>query len=112
MGAAASPGSWRGRIVAEALLAVDRLTKRFGGILASDEISLAVCEGELHAVIGPNGAGKTTLLGELAGELAADSGRIRFAGRDITSLPVSRRTALGLARSCQVPSLFLDFSAP
>jgi len=111
MGAAASPGSWRGRIVAEALLAVDCLTKRFGGILASDELSLDVCEGELHALIGPNGAGKTTLLGELAGELVADSGRIRFAGRDITALPVWRRTALGLARSFQVTSLFLDFTA-
>jgi branched-chain amino acid transport system ATP-binding protein len=110
MGAAVSPGSWRGRIVAETLLAVDRLTKRFGGILASDELSLEACEGELHAVIGPNGAGKTTLLGELAGELVPDSGRIRFNGRDITALPVWRRSALGLARSFQVTSLFLDFT--
>jgi branched-chain amino acid transport system ATP-binding protein len=97
--------------VAEALLAIEGLSKRFGGVTASDDITLAVPAGELHAIIGPNGAGKTTLIGELAGEIAPDAGRIRFDGRDITALPVWRRSALGLARSFQITSLFADFTA-
>jgi branched-chain amino acid transport system ATP-binding protein len=97
--------------VADALLAIEGLSKRFGGVTASDDITLAVPAGELHAIIGPNGAGKTTLIGELAGEIAPDAGRIRFDGRDITALPVWRRSALGLARSFQITSLFADFTA-
>jgi branched-chain amino acid transport system ATP-binding protein len=97
--------------VANALLEVEGLFKRFQGIVASDNIQLDVREGELHAIIGPNGAGKTTLITQLAGELTPDSGSIRFAGRDITTLPVYRRSALGLARSFQITSLFLDFTA-
>jgi branched-chain amino acid transport system ATP-binding protein len=97
--------------VTEALLAIDGLTKRFGGVVASDAITLAVPAGELHAIIGPNGAGKTTLIGELAGEIKPDAGRIRFRGRDITALSTWRRSALGLARSFQITSLFADFTA-
>jgi branched-chain amino acid transport system ATP-binding protein len=97
--------------VTDALLQVDELTKRFGGILASDRISLAVLDRELHAVIGPNGAGKTTLIGQLTGEVTPNAGRVRFAGRDITALPTPQRSALGLARSFQITSLFLDFTA-
>jgi branched-chain amino acid transport system ATP-binding protein len=97
--------------VAEALLEIERLSKRFGGVVASDDISLVVPAGELHAIIGPNGAGKSTLIGQLAGEIAPSAGRIRFAGADITALPAWRRSALGLARSFQITSLFLDFSA-
>src|SRR5438552_306873 len=102
---------WRVTAVADALLAIEGLTKRFGGVIASDDITLAVPAGELHAVIGPNGAGKTTLIGELTGEIAPDVGRIRFDGRDITALPIWRRSALGLARSFQITSLFADFTA-
>jgi branched-chain amino acid transport system ATP-binding protein len=65
----------------------------------------------LHAVIGPNGAGKTTLIGQLAGEIAPDSGRIVFAGADITEVRAWRRSLLGVSRSFQVTSLFLDFTA-
>ena len=97
--------------MADALLAIDGLTKRFSGVIASDGITLSVPEGELHAIIGPNGAGKTTLIGELTGEIAPDAGRVRFAGTDITALPVHRRSALGLARSFQITSLFNDFTA-
>ena len=96
--------------MAEALLRIEGLTKHFGGVVASDGISLAVPPGELHAVIGPNGAGKTTLIGQLSGEIVPDAGRIRFEGRDITALPIYRRSALGLARSFQITSLFLDFT--
>jgi branched-chain amino acid transport system ATP-binding protein len=97
--------------VPEALLEIDGLSKRFGGVVASDEISLSVPQGELHAIIGPNGAGKTTLIGQLAGELAPDAGRIRFEGQDVTALPTWRRSQLGLARSFQITSLFPDFTA-
>ncbi len=96
--------------MADALLEIEDLSKRFGGVVASDAIALAVPQGELHAIIGPNGAGKTTLIGQLAGEIAPDAGRIRFAGRDITGLPIFRRSQLGLARSFQITSLFLDFT--
>jgi branched-chain amino acid transport system ATP-binding protein len=93
------------------LLEVEDLTKRFGGVVASDAVSLALPTGELHAIIGPNGAGKTTLIGELTGEITPDAGRIRFGGRDITALPVYRRSQIGLARSFQITSLFPEFTA-
>jgi len=96
--------------VADPLLQIRDLTKRFGGVLASDRISLEVPVGELHAIIGPNGAGKSTLIGQLAGEVSPDEGRIFFNGREITRLRTDRRSALGLARSFQITSLFLDFT--
>ena len=94
----------------EALLRVEGLSKRFGGIVASDDINLLIPLGELHAIIEPNGAGKSTLIGQLAGELAPDFGRIGFGGHDITALPTYRRSQLGLARSFQITSLFPDFT--
>jgi len=99
------------RVVTDALLQIDGLAKRFQGIVASDGISLEVRGGELHALIGPNGAGKTTLIAQLTGEVAPDSGSIRFDDRDITAVPTYRRSALGLARTFQITSLFLDFTA-
>ena len=72
--------------MADALLAIEALTKRFGGVVASEGISLALARGEMHAIIGPNGAGKTTLIGLLAGEIAPQNGAIRFDGSDITAL--------------------------
>jgi branched-chain amino acid transport system ATP-binding protein len=97
--------------VLEPLLEVEGLTKRFGGVIAADGISLAVAPGQLHAIIGPNGAGKSTLIGQLSGEVVPDYGCIRFNGREITNLPVHRRSQLGLARSFQVTTLFPDFTA-
>jgi branched-chain amino acid transport system ATP-binding protein len=97
--------------VAEPLLRVDRLVRHFDGILATDHVSLEVPRGELHAIIGPNGAGKTTLISQLTGDLLPNSGSIFLAGRDITRLPVYRRSALGLARSFQITSLLRDFTA-
>ena len=94
--------------MADVLLEIEVLTKRFGGVIAADGISLAVPVGELHAIIGPNGAGKLTLIGQLSGEVKSDSGRIRFDDRDITNLPVYERSQLGLARSL---TLFPDFTA-
>jgi branched-chain amino acid transport system ATP-binding protein len=93
------------------MLEIEGLTKRFGGVIASDSIALTVPTGELHAIIGPNGAGKTTLIGQLAGEIRPDAGAIRFGGADITLLPAYQRSRLGLARSFQITSLFFDFTA-
>ncbi len=97
--------------MADALLKVDGITKRFGGILASDRITLSVPAGELHAIIGPNGAGKTTLIGQLTGEITPTSGTVAFAGEDITAVPTYLRSIKGLARSFQITSLFLGFTA-
>ena len=97
--------------MAEALLKVEGLTKRFGGVVASDNVILDVAPGELHAIIGPNGAGKTTLIGQLTGEIVPDAGRVHFEGRDITALPVYDRSLIGLARSFQITSLFPNFTA-
>jgi branched-chain amino acid transport system ATP-binding protein len=97
--------------VVDPLLRVDSLVRRFGGLVATDNLSLDVLPGELHAIIGPNGAGKTTLISQLTGQLTPNSGAIHFAGQDITRLPAYRRSRLGLARSFQITSLLLDFSA-
>jgi branched-chain amino acid transport system ATP-binding protein len=97
--------------MADPLLQVEGLSKHFGGIVASDALSLEVTRGELHAIIGPNGAGKTTLIGQLTGLLLPDSGTIRFGGEDITALAAYQRSLLGLARSFQITSLFPDLSA-
>jgi branched-chain amino acid transport system ATP-binding protein len=97
--------------VADPLLRVENLVRRFGGIVATDNLSLDVARGELHAIIGPNGAGKTTLISQLTGQLAPSAGTIHFAGREVTHLPAWRRSALGLARSFQITSLLPDFTA-
>jgi branched-chain amino acid transport system ATP-binding protein len=97
--------------MAEALLAVRGLTKRFGGLTAVDRLSLDVPRGEIHAVIGPNGAGKTTLIAQLAGDLRPDAGEIRFDGADVTPLPAHARSARGIARSFQITSVFRDMTA-
>ncbi|WGS23757.1 MULTISPECIES: ABC transporter ATP-binding protein [unclassified Bradyrhizobium] len=97
--------------MADPLLRVDNLVRRFGGITATDNLSMEVKPGELHAIIGPNGAGKTTLISQLTGQLMPNSGTIQFGGRDVTRLPSYRRSRLGLARSFQITSLLKDFSA-
>src|SRR3981189_2576554 len=97
--------------MAEPLLSTDRLIKRFGGLLATDSVSIDVRPGEIHALIGPNGAGKTTLVGQLPGNLKPDSGTIHFASRDVTRLPTHARVRLGLARSFPLPSVLREFTA-
>jgi branched-chain amino acid transport system ATP-binding protein len=93
------------------LLRVENLVRSFGGIKATDNLSLDVAPGELHAIIGPNGAGKTTLISQLTGQLMPNSGTVHFAGRDVTRLPSYQRSRLGLARSFQITSLLPDFTA-
>jgi branched-chain amino acid transport system ATP-binding protein len=97
--------------VAEALLEIRGVTKSFGGLVATNRVDLDVIEGETHALIGPNGAGKTTLIGQLAGDLAPDAGRIRFAGTDVTGLSTPARSLRGLARSFQITSIFREATA-
>ncbi|UUX95355.1 ABC transporter ATP-binding protein [Aquabacterium sp. J223] len=91
-------------------LQTDRLVKRYGALQVTDEVTLDVRPGEIHAVIGPNGAGKTTLINQLSGELAPDQGQVRFDGVDVTALPVHQRARSGLLRSYQITSVFEEFT--
>ncbi len=93
-----------------ALLDIQGLFKRFGGLVATNDCALDVRAGELHALIGPNGAGKTTLIGQIAGVIKPDSGRIRLDGVNITYLPPHRRVRMGLARTYQITNVFKKYS--
>ncbi len=84
-----------------ALLELSGLTRRYAGLVAVDGVDMVVAEGGIHAVIGPNGAGKTTLFNLVSGVVAPSSGRVRFAGQDVTRLPAHRRARLGLTRTFQ-----------
>jgi branched-chain amino acid transport system ATP-binding protein len=88
------------------VLELRNVSKHFGGVAATDDVTLEIERGEVHALIGPNGAGKTTLVGQICGMLATDSGRIVFEGEDITALRAYARVRAGLARSYQVTSIF------
>ena len=90
----------------EVVLRTDALVRRFGGIVATDHVSLAITRGARHALIGPNGAGKTTLINQLTGVLPPSSGRVELHGRDITGLAPHRRVGLGLVRTFQINQLF------
>jgi branched-chain amino acid transport system ATP-binding protein len=92
------------------MLELKNVSKRFGGLVATDDVSLGVAAGEVHALIGPNGAGKTTLIAQIAGSLPSDSGAIAFAGADVTRKKQHERVRAGLARSHQITSIFRRFS--
>ena len=94
----------------ETMLAIEGLQKSFGGVVATDNVTLGIEAGELHAIIGPNGAGKTTLIAQLSGDLAPDAGHVVFDGKDITTVPTHRRSHFGLARSFQITSVFMGLS--
>src|SRR5579862_5361213 len=93
-----------------AILETVGLEKRFGGIVAAHDVSLAVEKGARHALIGPNGAGKTTVINLLTGVLQPSAGRILLEGTDITELAAHRRVRLGIARTFQINQLFADLS--
>jgi branched-chain amino acid transport system ATP-binding protein len=95
----------------EPLIDIRNLSKSFGGLKATDDVSLDLRPGEIHALIGPNGAGKTTLIHQIGGALKPSAGTIRFLGRDVTNLDVAARARLGLGRTFQISSVAMDFSA-
>src|SRR5215469_10039087 len=92
------------------ILALEKISKRFGAIVIAESIDLALAEGEALGIIGPNGAGKTTLFGIMTGTIAPDAGRVSFAGSDITRLSPPQRCRLGIARSFQIPQPFSDMT--
>src|SRR5260370_7300424 len=92
------------------MLLVKNISKHFGGVVATDCVTLEVREGEIHALIGPNGAGKTTLIGQISGALGLDAGEIHFFGKNISLLRQYERVRAGLARSYQITSIFTRFT--
>ena len=96
--------------MADPVLQVQNLCKSFGALAASDDVSLDLRAGEIHALIGPNGAGKSTLIKQIAGNIRADSGKVMFAGRDVTNLDTVARARLGLGRTFQISSLAMDYT--
>jgi branched-chain amino acid transport system ATP-binding protein len=96
--------------LSEPLLRVDGLSKHFGGFTALSEVCVAIDTGERFGLIGPNGSGKTTLINCVSGALPADGGRIRFEGRDITTIPAHQRTRRGIVRSFQIPKPFTSMT--
>ncbi len=91
--------------MSEIVLSLQKLHKRFGALQATNDVSLDLRPGEIHALIGPNGAGKSTLIGQIAGSLRPDEGRVYLADTDITNMSIAQRARLGLGRSFQVSSL-------
>ena len=94
----------------EPVLRLNRLSKRFSSLVVTDDVSLDVAPGEIHALIGPNGAGKTTSINQISGLISPDEGRIVFAGDDITTLPPEARALRGLSRSFRITSILPGFS--
>ncbi len=97
--------------MAETVLELRGLSKAFGALKATDNVSLTLKKGEIHALIGPNGAGKSTLMRLVSGKLTPDAGEVWLGGAEITGLSVARRARAGLGRSFQVSSLIPDYSA-
>jgi len=93
-----------------ALLGVEKLTRRFGGLVAVNAVNIDLHQGEVHAVIGTNGAGKSTLINMLSGEIAASEGCIKLEGEEITTRAQSRRARDGVGRSYQRTTIFPEFS--
>jgi branched-chain amino acid transport system ATP-binding protein len=96
--------------VTEPILRLENVHKSFGGLKVTDDVSLDITPGEVHAIIGPNGAGKTTLLNEISGILSIDSGRILFDGKDVTRVSAHQRARMGIARTFQITSIVPGFT--
>lgn len=92
------------------VLEAHALTKRYGALVACDQVSLSLSRGEIHALIGPNGAGKSTLIHLLSGSVRADSGRLALDGHDVTRAGLHQRVEAGLSRSYQITNIFKQFS--
>lgn len=96
--------------MAEPVLELRDLNKAYGALTVTDHVSLALAEGEFHAIIGPNGAGKTTLIHQISGLIPSDSGRVLLGGADVTALTLPERVHRGLVRSFQITSILPGFS--
>ncbi|HUC59345.1 MAG TPA: ABC transporter ATP-binding protein [Streptosporangiaceae bacterium] len=103
----AAPGDYPQEPV---LLELDCVTKRFGRVVIAEDLSFAIRPGDVVGIVGPNGAGKTSLFGLISGDLAVDSGQVRFAGRTVTKLDPAARCRLGIGRTYQVPRPFADMT--
>ena len=94
----------------KALLVAENVTRRFGGLVANQDVCLTLERGKLHALLGPNGAGKSTCINMLSGDLPPSSGTIRYLGQDITGLSAARRSRVGIGRSYQRTNIFPRFT--
>jgi branched-chain amino acid transport system ATP-binding protein len=92
------------------LLSVERLNKKFGGVVAANDVTFALAAGEMLAIIGPNGAGKSTTFNMVGGQLRPDTGRVVLAGQDITGQPPRQICRMGVGRTFQVAQTFLSMS--
>src|SRR5882672_10355535 len=92
------------------LLVLHAVSKSYGALKVTDDISLSVKEGETLGILGPNGAGKTTLFNLISGDTRVDAGRVEYEGRDVTSLKPHQRCHAGIGRSYQVPQPFGNMS--
>lgn len=93
------------------VLQIQGLNKNFGALKATDNVTLDLKKGEIHALIGPNGAGKSTLIKQICGQLSSDSGKVIFNGQNLSGMDVADRAKAGLGRTFQVSSLVMEFSA-
>src|SRR5271167_1981181 len=98
------------RFSSDFIIETRALTKRYGGVTATDNVDLRIPRGEIYGIIGPNGAGKSTLVGLLSGAVQASSGTIIYDGKDITTLPAPERARHGIGRTYQIPRPFLDMT--
>ena len=96
--------------MSDPILVVENVSKSFGALKATDDVSLDLYPGEIHALIGPNGAGKSTLIKQIVGEIAQDEGAIRLAGEEISHLSTAQRAMRGLGRSFQISSVAPEFT--
>lgn len=96
--------------MADVILSVENVSKSFGAVHASQNVSLTLEAGEIHALIGPNGAGKSTLISQIAGGMRPDTGKIQFLGEDVTELDTVARARLGLGRSFQVSAVIPSYT--
>ncbi|MDB5641446.1 MAG: transporter ATP-binding protein [Hyphomicrobiales bacterium] len=94
-----------------ALLVIEGLSKNYGGLRVTDNVTLDLRAGEIHALIGPNGAGKSTLIGQVMGEIAPDAGRIALDGQTLDGLSQAARVRRGLARTFQTPETLGEYTA-
>jgi branched-chain amino acid transport system ATP-binding protein len=101
----------KGAALGAPILSIDHITKRFGGLVAVNDLSMDIYEGEAIGLMGPNGAGKTTLISVISGQYKPDAGMISFQGHDISGLPPHTVCQLGIARTFQIPQPFIHFTS-